>query len=390
VTVVAEEIYVTLLRKFTTLMVIAVVPASMATAATQSFTFPVPQTMGAFSSPFTLPNFNTSQGTLTAVTITFSASTTASVQVINNTAVTQAFTNATSSVPLTLAGPAGLSASINATAGPFSGTAAASSSTFVPAATTPATLTISVPAIDFPAFETSAGSTGPYTFSAGVGTYAGSAAAGVFFSGSAMAGGTATISFTFTVSALVKYAANLNIGESYIDITNTGANGAALAGPGFGAQTGNLCVNVYAFDPSEELIACCSCLVTPDQTVNLGVTRDLTSKTLTGVVPTSVTVRLLPTLAGGDGTGSSCTNSAPSVTTSALTSGLAAWGTTLHAGSAAGSYATTEAPFTASTLSDGELASIGGRCSGIVGNASSFGICSSCRAGALGGAKLPQ
>ena len=133
------------------------------------------------------------------------------------------------------------------------------------------------------------------------------------------------------MSYLEKYAANLNIGESYIDITNTGANGAALLGPGFGAATGNICVNVYAFDPGEELISCCSCLVTPDQTVNLGVNRDLTVKTLTGVVPTSVTVKLLATLAGGDGTGTSCTNSAASVATATLAAGMAAWGTTLHA-----------------------------------------------------------
>src|ERR1700689_1052417 len=110
----------------------------------------------------------------------------------------------------------------------------------------------------------------------------------------------------------VKYASNLQYGESYIDITNTGVNGAPLRGPGFGAASGNICVNVYAFDPSEELVACCSCLVTPDQTVNLGVVADLTSKTLTGVVPTSATVKLLATLAGtnGSGTGTVCNNSA--------------------------------------------------------------------------------
>ena len=70
------------------------------------------------------------------------------------------------------------------------------------------------------------------------------------------------IPFPPTVSYLVKYAANLNIGESYIDITNTGTNGCALPGPGFGATSGNTCVNVYAIDPDEELISCCSCLVT--------------------------------------------------------------------------------------------------------------------------------
>src|ERR1022692_4596045 len=156
----------------------------------------------------------------------------------------------------------------------------------------------------------------------------------------------------------VRYAANLNIGESYIDITNTGANGAALLGPGFGTQTGNICVNVYAFDPGEELISCCSCLVTPDQTVSHGVNRDLTVKTLTAVVPTSVTVKLLATLAGGGlltnitgnvtssngGIGNTasaqilsgvasagCTNSAATVTSAALANGVAAWHTTLPA-----------------------------------------------------------
>ena len=200
-----------------------------------------------------------------------------------------------------------------------------------------------------------------------------------------------SINLTVTSSASfqMRYAANLNIGESYIDITNTGANGAALLGPGFGTAAGNICVNVYAFDPGEELIACCSCLVTPDQTVNLGVNRDLTVKTLTGVVPNSVTVKLLTSLAGGDGTGTSCTNSAATATTAALVGGLAAWGTTVHA-DPTGAYPTTETPFTPSTLSQSELASIGGRCAAILGNGSGFGICNSCRAGALGAKPIAQ
>ena len=134
----------------------------------------------------------------------------------------------------------------------------------------------------------------------------------------------------------------IGVNGTSIDIANTGANGAALLGPGYGTQSGNICVNVYAFDPGEELIACCSCLVTPDQTVNLGVIRDLTVKTLTGVVPTSVTVKLLSTLAGAGGTGTSCTNSAATVTSATLANGMAAWGTTLHATPVAGSYNTTE------------------------------------------------
>jgi hypothetical protein len=130
--------------------------------------------------------------------------------------------------------------------------------------------------------------------------------------------------------------------------------------------------------------------VTPDQTVNLGVVADLTSKTLTGVVPTSVTVKLVSSLAGagGSGTGTVCNNSAAGVTPATLANGLAAYGTTLHGTPAAGSYATTETEFSQQILSLGELASITGRCAAIIGNASGFGICTSCRSGALGGQKL--
>jgi hypothetical protein len=216
----------------------------------------------------------------------------------------------------------------------------------------------------------------------------------------------------------VRYAANLTGGESYIDITNTGAQGAPLLGPGFGGTGGNICVNVYAFDPNEEMIACCSCLVTPDQTVNLGVNADLTLNSLTGVPETSVTVKLLattPTYITALGvTTSNCTNSAADVSAAGIISaGMAAWGTTLHPGitgaiahatretcprcvgtiplaleSAGTGYVMTETPFTPATLSTDELASLGGRCASIIGNASGYGICTSCRVGALGGQKL--
>src|ERR1019366_5610596 len=192
----------------------------------------------------------------------------------------------------------------------------------------------------------------------------------------------------------VRYAANLNLGESWINITNTGANGAPLNGPGFGGAAGNICVNVYAFSSDEQLVSCCSCLVTPNGLVNLGVNRDLTGNTLTGVVPTSAVIKLVATGAGGTGgTGTSCSNSAALAGDAAhpVVNGLAAWGTTLHVGSATDTapttVATTETAFTPATLSAGELASITNRCTNIIGNGSGFGICGSCRAGALGADK---
>lgn len=187
----------------------------------------------------------------------------------------------------------------------------------------------------------------------------------------------------------VRYAANLSIGESYINILNDGFNGTSPNGPGLGGAVGNICVNVYAFDPNEEMIACCSCLVTPDQVVNLGVNRDLTSNTQTGVVPASVTVKLVATLAGTGGTGTSCAASAAAgLTTATIVEGMVAFGTTLHATPVSGTYATTETRFAPAALSDSEVTGLANRCTGIVGNSSQHGICASCRAGALGASKM--
>jgi len=166
---------------------------------------------------------------------------------------------------------------------------------------------------------------------------------------------------------LIRYASNLDHGDSVINITNSGLNGAPLNGPGFGPPIGNICANVYTFSPDEQLISCCSCLVTPNALVSLSVDNDLISNTLTGVRPTSVVVKLVASLPG----------------TGALAGGMLAWGTTLHAAPAA-SFNLTETPFTPATLSAGELSSITNRCSNIIGNGSTFGICRSCRTGGLG------
>jgi hypothetical protein len=182
----------------------------------------------------------------------------------------------------------------------------------------------------------------------------------------------------------VGYAGNLQVGESFIAISNSGANGAPVLGPGFGTAAGNICVNVYAFSPDEQLISCCSCLVTPNGLVSLGVGSDLTSRTLTGVIPTSVVIKVVGSLAGAGGSSTNCSNSAATVTTATLVPGTLAWGTTLHSFGTDAGYSVTETPFVPATLSTGELASIGGRCAAILANGSGFGVCSSCRAGALG------
>jgi len=182
----------------------------------------------------------------------------------------------------------------------------------------------------------------------------------------------------------VRYAANLNIGESVINITNSGARGADIFWGTTASTTGAICVNVYAFSPDEQMVSCCSCPVTPNGLVNIGAVRDLISNTLTPSVPTSITIKLLATVP----VGGSCNRSAAAVVTNELAPGMVAWGTTIHAAPTTPvSYAVTETPFAPATLSVGERNRLGSLCNFILANGSLYGICPSCRLGALGGAK---
>ena len=179
----------------------------------------------------------------------------------------------------------------------------------------------------------------------------------------------------------VRYASNLPIGDSVINLSNTGANS---TNP-FPTQNGNLCVNVYTFSPDEQLISCCSCLVTPDGLVSLSARNDLISNTLTPGVPTSIVIKLL----GSSGTTTaSCNASTVGTDGNQLVPGLAAWGTSIHAlpitpGSPATTYRVTETAFTNATLSGAELTRITTLCGFIQTNGSGFGICKSCRFGGL-------
>lgn len=62
--------------------------------------------------------------------------------------------------------------------------------------------------------------------------------------------------------------------------------------------TSSLCLNTYAFDPSGEMVACCSASVSPGQTYVYSVRNDVASNTLTGVVPNAIDFRLVTTAAG--------------------------------------------------------------------------------------------
>jgi hypothetical protein len=175
----------------------------------------------------------------------------------------------------------------------------------------------------------------------------------------------------------VRYASNLNKGDSVVNITNTGST------TGSNLIADNLCVNVYTFDASEEMVSCCSCLVTPNALVSLSVQGDLISNTLSPSTPTAVVIKLVATDAG-HGTMSVCNpgragSPAP---------GLRAWGTTLHAlPTTPATFGLTESAFLPGGLNAQEYVHLTSFCGFINSNGSGFGICKSCRSGGLGGAK---
>ena len=184
----------------------------------------------------------------------------------------------------------------------------------------------------------------------------------------------------------IRYAANLLIGDSVVNMTNSGASSTV----GYPISNGNLCANVYTYSPDEQLVTCCSCFVTPNGLMSLSTRGDLISNTLTPLVPTSVVIKILGTKGT---TANSCNASLAGQTAgSEIVPGLVAWGTTIHpvpvvGSTATGTYAVTESSFTPATLSSAELFRMTALCGFIQANGSGYGICKSCRSGGLGAGK---
>lgn len=184
----------------------------------------------------------------------------------------------------------------------------------------------------------------------------------------------------------IRYASNLAVGDSYVNISNDGANGTSYsAGSGTTAAiAGSICANVYVFTPDEEIVSCCSCPVTPNGLVSLSAKNDLISNPLTRGTPTSIVIKLVATAPVNN----SCNNSAAAIATERPVVGMVAWGTTLHqnTSAASGTYGLTETAFTPATLTAGEINRLSGTCSFVASFGSGFGVCNSCRLGGLGSA----
>jgi hypothetical protein len=185
----------------------------------------------------------------------------------------------------------------------------------------------------------------------------------------------------------VRYASNLAIGDSVVNMTNTGASSTSDGLLTGGAQNGNLCASVYTYSPDEQLVSCCSCNVTPNGLNSLSVRGDLTSNTLTPIVPSAVVIKILAT---SPVTCSNTTAASIRLADLPLRKGLVVWGTTIHAlplSGGAQQYGVVETEFNTAEPSEAEVTRMTQLCSFIRANGSGYGICKSCAIGGLGASK---
>jgi len=82
--------------------------------------------------------------------------------------------------------------------------------------------------------------------------------------------------------------------DQQIRLVNFGAAGTPLTSP-----VGDVCANVYVFDANQEMVACCSCRITPNGLISLSIANGLTNNPVTSVVPVNGDVTIVSTLAAG-------------------------------------------------------------------------------------------
>jgi hypothetical protein len=198
-----------------------------------------------------------------------------------------------------------------------------------------------------------------------------------------LAGGETIVTFTDAVAGAFElaYAANLNIGDSFINVTNAGTTGGYDVGDIFGRPAGGICVNAYFFDSNEELLSCCSCYVSPNGLHSFSLQKDFLSNLLTPGTVNAGTVVLVAT----NGATGMCANQA--ATWTVPEPGKRAWMSTLHQNSTQPSlYQATEFPFQDVALDVSEQDKLRQICGSILTNGSKHGVCNSCPSSGLGAA----
>ncbi len=78
--------------------------------------------------------------------------------------------------------------------------------------------------------------------------------------------------------------------DQIVRIINVGVGGTPLTSP-----TGDICANIYVFDNNQELIACCSQQITPNELDSAWVGSQLTNNPVTSVVPKAGVIKIATT-----------------------------------------------------------------------------------------------
>src|SRR3954464_7839058 len=81
--------------------------------------------------------------------------------------------------------------------------------------------------------------------------------------------------------------------DQTVRLVNVGVLGTPLTSP-----VGDVCANIYVFDANQEMVACCSCRVTPNGLLALSVANGLTNNPVTSVGPVNGAGKVISTSAG--------------------------------------------------------------------------------------------
>jgi len=152
--------------------------------------------------------------------------------------------------------------------------------------------------------------------------------------------------------------------EYFANANTAGAPDATVRLTNPGTALGNVCADIFVFDPSQEMTECCSCFLSPDGLRTLSVNTDLTSNPLTGVVLNTGVIKIVSAkLSNGQCPLPVLINSTPAVR---------AWATHIQDNT----FAITETAAQDATFSLNEDVALVKQCQAIQLDGSGHGICS--------------